>query len=97
MSVGHQTARGVPPRMPRRCYSTTSSAIASTPDGMVMPSVATVLRLTSSSILVGRSTGEISGLRVFEDTARIDAHLAVRIRNVGSVADPPICYGIKNR
>jgi hypothetical protein len=38
-------------------YSITSSAMAITPDGMVSPSALAVLRLITSSNLVGRATG----------------------------------------
>ena len=46
---------------PRRSHSITSSAIASTPGGIVRPSVLAVLRLMTSSNLVGRMTGRSAG------------------------------------
>src|SRR5258705_13891054 len=45
----------------QRCYSITSSAWASSDDGTVRPSALAVLRLMTSSNLVGRSTGRSDG------------------------------------
>src|SRR5665811_14172 len=42
-------------------YSITSSAIASTPDGMFRPRVLAVFRLITNSNLVGRKTGRSAG------------------------------------
>jgi hypothetical protein len=49
----------------RRRYSNTSSAIASTPGGMVKPSVFAVLRLMTNSNLVGCWIGRSEGLAPF--------------------------------
>src|SRR5215475_10572678 len=46
-------------------HSITSSAMASTPGGMVRPSVLAVLRLMTNSNLVGCSTGKSAGLAPF--------------------------------
>jgi hypothetical protein len=49
-------------------YSITSSAIASTPDGLVRPNALAVLRLMTSSTFVDCSTGKSAGfapLRIF--------------------------------
>src|SRR5262249_43948002 len=48
-----------------RIYSITSSAIASTPGGMVRPSVWAVLRLMTNSNLVGCATGKSAGFAPF--------------------------------
>jgi len=45
----------------RTVYSTTSSAIARTPDGIVRPSALAALRLMISSNLVGWATGRSAG------------------------------------
>ena len=47
-------------------YSTTSSAIASTPDEIVRPSVLAVLVLMTSSNLIGCSTGRSAGFSPFK-------------------------------
>jgi hypothetical protein len=52
----------------KESYSITSSAIASTPDGIVRPNALAVLRLMTSSTFVDRSTGKSAGfapLRIF--------------------------------
>jgi hypothetical protein len=46
-------------------YSITSSAMESTPAGMVRPSALAVLRLINNSNLVGRSTGKSAGFAPF--------------------------------
>src|SRR5262249_59059300 len=46
-------------------HSITSSAIASTPGGILRPSVFAVLRLITSSNFVGCSTGRSAGLEPF--------------------------------
>jgi len=46
-------------------HSMTSSAMASTPGGIVRPSVFAVLRLITNSNLVGCSTGKSAGLVPF--------------------------------
>ena len=46
-------------------YSITSSAVESTPAGMVRPSALAVLRLINNSNLVGRSTGKSAGFAPF--------------------------------
>jgi hypothetical protein len=46
-------------------YSITSSAMASTPGGIVRPSVLAVLRLMTNSNLVGCWTGRSEGLAPF--------------------------------
>jgi hypothetical protein len=48
-------------RMQDEPYSITSSAVASNPGGIVRPSVLAVLRLTTSSYLVGACTGRSAG------------------------------------
>src|SRR6202011_3429260 len=53
---------GLMRRSKLRAYSITSSAVASSVAGMLSPSAAAVLRLTTSSNLVGCSTGKSAGL-----------------------------------
>jgi DNA replication protein DnaC len=50
-------------RSKQHLYSITSSAIASTPDGMLRPRVLAVLRLITNSNLVGRMTGMSAGFK----------------------------------
>ncbi len=47
-------------------YSITSSAVASSDCGMVRPSAVAVLRLMTSSNLVGNCTGRSAGLAPFK-------------------------------
>ena len=55
-------ARAQQPAMPPPRHSRTSSAIASSPGGTVRPSAFTVLKLMTSSNLVGCITGRSEGL-----------------------------------
>jgi hypothetical protein len=55
--VNHLSAASDPPLH----YSITSSAMASTPDGMAMPSVLAVWRLMMNSNLTARITGRSAG------------------------------------
>ena len=49
-----------------------SSARASTDGGIVRPSALAVLRLMTSSNLVGCSTGRSAGLRALQDLVHVD-------------------------
>jgi hypothetical protein len=54
--------KGLPPgRLARNCYSMTSSARARIVSGIVSPSTLAVVRLITSSNLVGCSTGRFTG------------------------------------
>ena len=57
--IGHNRTRA--PQQ-NACYSITSSAMEKTPEGMARPSAFAVLRLMSSSNLVGCCTGNSAGL-----------------------------------
>jgi hypothetical protein len=50
----------------RKVYSITSSAMESTPAGMVKPSIFVVLRFSASSNFVGCRTGKSAGFRPLE-------------------------------
>src|SRR6516165_9467989 len=52
-------------RSKKRCYSITSSAIESSPGGIVRPSALAVLRLMTNSNLVDRIIGKSAGLAPF--------------------------------
>src|SRR5713226_154921 len=67
-------------------YSITSSARASSDGSTSRPSALAVVRLMTSSNLVGCMTGQIRGLLAFEDTTDIDAGLAKLIDRVRRVA-----------
>src|SRR5262249_51585098 len=70
-------------------HSITSSAIASTPGGIVRPNVLAVLRLMTNSNLVGCSTGKSAGLAPFS----ILSTLAARRTSPHSSARRPIGHG----
>src|SRR5262249_40637737 len=70
-------------------HSITSSAMASSVGGTVRPSIRAVLRLITSSNLVGRSTGR--GLFAFENSPDIDASWARRARKARAVTHQTAC------
>jgi hypothetical protein len=68
-------------------HSMTSSARARIDCGTVRPSAVAVLRLTTSSNLVGCSTGRSAGFGALEDLPDTNADLAIDSREAGSIAD----------
>jgi hypothetical protein len=68
-------------------YSITSSAIESTPAGIVRPSAFAVLRLMTSSNLVGVCTGRSAGLSPLNDAPSVDARLIIGLGKTAAVAD----------
>jgi hypothetical protein len=76
-------------RSKMRSYSITSSARASSVGGTARPSILAVWWLMTSSNFDACTTGRSAGVGAFEDSADIDADLAVCIQNIRSVADQP--------
>src|SRR5262249_33428881 len=74
-------------------HSITSSARASSVGGTVRPSALAVLRLITSSNLVGCITGKSAGLGPFGDRPTKGPGLAIRIRDAGSIADQTTSNG----
>src|SRR6516164_4245866 len=75
-------------------HSMTSSARARIAGGTVRPSALAVLRLTTSSNVVGCWTGRSAGLaplRIFSD---VDADLAMDRRKAGAIADQTASLGV---
>ena len=70
-------------------YSITSSARASSVGGTLRPSALAVLRLMTSSNLVGCPHRQVGRLLALEDAAGIDADLTKHLGDVGSVAHQP--------
>src|SRR5262245_50807679 len=68
-------------------HSITSSARASTDDGISSPSALAVLRLTTSSYLVGACTGRSAWLLSLKDAVDVAGRAAVRIDRTRSVGD----------
>ena len=66
-------------------YSITSSARASTAGGIVSPRAFAVLRLITSSNLVGCSTGRIGGVHTLEDLVHVGGNTSVEIGEVHAV------------
>jgi len=68
-------------------YSIISSARASSDCGTVSPSAFAVLRLMTSSYLVGALHGEIARLLTFEDAIDIAGRAPEHVRAIRSVGD----------
>ena len=75
-------------------HSITSSARASSVRGTSRPSALAVLRLITSSNLVGCTHRQIGRLLALEDPTDIDAGLAISIRATRSVAEQATNFGI---
>ena len=58
-------------------YSTTSSASASSPGGIVKPSVLALLRLMINSNVTGNSIGNSPGLAPLQNAAGVDACVSI--------------------
>src|SRR5215472_12027502 len=69
----------------------TSSARASTDGGMVRPSALAVLRLMTSSNLVGCSTGRSAGLEPLRDLCHIGSGASIEISEIRAVAHEGAC------
>ena len=67
-------------------HSTTSSAIASTPDGMTKPSALAVFRLMTNSNLVDCETGRSEAFFALENSTNVDAGLPISVSPTRSVA-----------
>jgi len=68
-------------------YSITSSARASSVGGMVRPSALAVLRLITSSYLVGACTGKSAGFSPSEDTIDVSRRTPVLIEEIRTIGD----------
>ena len=69
----------------RRVYSITSSARASNGSGISRPSALAVLRLMTSSNLVGCSTGKVGRLGAFQDLVDVGGGSPELLQHVGRV------------
>ena len=74
-------------------YSMTSSAMASSPGGMVRPSKLAVSALMTSSSFVACTTGRSVGLGALEDATGIGADLTIGIHHTRPVAQQPAGFG----
>jgi hypothetical protein len=76
-------------------HSITSSARASIIGGTSRPSALAVLRLITSSYLVGACTGRSAGLLTFEDAVDVAGRPPVWIDRIRPVGDQAAFYGVK--
>src|SRR4051794_32881496 len=72
---------------PSPIHSITSSARASSCGGTSRPSVFAVLRLITSSYLVGALDGQIGGLLTLEDAIDVPCRTTIRINCIRPVRD----------
>src|SRR3954447_15946483 len=70
----------------QNAYSITSSALASSVEGMVSPSVLAVLTLMTSSNLIGLHDRQIRRFNAFDDLPGIDSDLAIHLAEINAVA-----------
>src|SRR3954467_14958228 len=70
----------------QNAYSITSSALASSVEGMVSPSVLAVLTLMTSSNLIGLHDRQIRRFNAFDDLPGIDSDLAIHLAEIDAVA-----------
>ena len=68
-------------------YSITSSARASSVGGISRPSALAVLRLITSSYLVGACTGKIGRLLPLENAIDVASDAPIRIDPIGPIGD----------
>jgi hypothetical protein len=70
-------------------YSITSSARASSAFGTVRPSVLAVLRLITSSYLVGGLYGQVGRFLALEDAVNVRGRAPVRLDRIKTIGDQP--------